>query len=208
MIRHSIVAAGALSLGLGSAVMAQTSDMSSTVTKTFDEPGIVEAISPDEVTVQDSYGIEKYPVTKNLQFRLNGKDVDIDQLKPGMKVKANVTDQVTTHDVTITQVLDGTVTQIVPGGFVLLDRRNQYVSYDFTDPQGNDVRYIAPDGREAPLRDMKLGEHLKGTFVTRLPAQVIAERSVLLDSEPGTAVSALAPPRGAGQPESGNSSSR
>ena len=193
MLRHSIIAACALPLGLSSAALAQTSDTTSTVSKTFAEPGIVQAISPTDVTVRDSNGIETYPVTQGLEFRMNGKDVGIDQLKPGMKVTAEITDQVTTHDVTVTKVLDGKVVQFTPNGFVVLDSKDRYVPYDFTDAQGNDLHYRAPDGRDTSLRNVKLGEHLTGTLVTRFPAQVVAARSVMLDGTPRTAVSAVLP---------------
>ena len=203
MFRHSIVAACMLSLSLGSAALAQTSVTRSTVTRTFARTGVIQSISGDEVTVQDPDRIHEITVPDGFEVRMNGRDVGIDQLKPGMKVTEHVTDEVTTRDVTVTKRVDGTVMQVTPGGFVLLDPKDRYVSYDFTDPQGNDLHYLAPNGREDTLRNVEAGEHLRGTLVTRFPAQVIDERIVQLEaaSAPKAAVSmAIPPPSAAANP--------
>jgi hypothetical protein len=51
------------------------------------------------------------------------------------------------------------------------------------------------DGQEASLREVKVGDHLRGELVTRFPPEVIDERIVQLDvaSAPGLASAAGAP---------------
>ena len=105
----------------------------------------------------------------------------MDKLEPGTPITADITDEVDTRDVTDIQDVEGRVMQVTSGGFVLLDPQNKYVSYDFQDAHGNDYHYLAPEGQEASLRDVKLGEHLSGEIVTHFPPQVIDERIVQLD---------------------------
>ncbi len=92
-------------------------------------------------------------------------------------IGAVITDKVTTRQVTVTRVVSGTVMQVAPGGIVLKDQKGDLKSYNFKDPDGNDV-YFVKDGKEVLLRSVKKGEHLTGTFVTTLPPQQIAQRSV------------------------------
>ena len=198
MFRHStVVVACALSMSVGSAALAQTSETDSTQTRAAVLTGTVQTVSGNTLTVQDPSGLHSYTVPDGFRFRMGGQEIGIDQLKPGTPITADITDEVTTRDVTITRRMDGTVMQVTPGGLVLLDPRNEYVSYDFQDPRGNDLHFLAPDGREASLREVKVGDHLKGELITRFPPEVIEERIVQLDvaSAPGLAAVVGTPAR-------------
>jgi hypothetical protein len=175
-----------LSLAFGSAALAQTSTMDSVVTKKTTKTGTIVSVAGNKVVLQEADGNHEYKVPQGFKVQVGGQDVGVDQLKPGMKVSAVITDQIITRDVTITKVVQGTVMQVAPGGIVVKDPKNNYVSYNFKDPDGNDVYYLKPDGNEASLRDVKEGDRLTGTFVTKLPPQTIDQRSVK--------ASAVAPP--------------
>jgi hypothetical protein len=178
MSRHSRIAACVLSLTFGSAAIAQTSTMESVTTKKTVKTGTIVSVSGNKVVLQEADGNHEYKVPPGFKVQVDGQDVGVDQLKPGMKVAAVITDQVTTRDVTVTKVLKGTVVQIAPGGIVVKDPKNNYVSYNFKDPDGNDVYFLGADGTEQSLRDVKMGDRLTGTFVTKLPPQVVSQRSV------------------------------
>jgi len=189
MIRSSIVvSACVLSLGFGSAARAQTSEVDSTQTRSSLINGVVQTVTDHTLTVRDPSGVHSYTVPDGFKFRNGEQELGIDELKPGMPITADITDEVTTRDVTITQRVDGTVMQVTPGGFVLLDPQKQYVSYDFQDAQRKDYHYVTVSGQEASLRDVKVGDHLQGQMVTRFPPEIIDERIVQLDvTTPGLA---------------------
>jgi hypothetical protein len=179
---HSyVVAACMLSLGLGSAALAEPSIVMTTETKSAVLTGTVQTVSGNTLTVRDPSGVHAYTVPDGFKFRIGGQEVGIDRLEPGTSITADITDEVDTRDVTDIRKVDGRVMQVTSGGFVLLDPQNEYVSYDFQDARGNDYHYLAPEGHEASLRDVKLGEHLSGEIVTHFPPQVIDERIVRLD---------------------------
>ncbi|HSP19175.1 MAG TPA: hypothetical protein VLQ79_06665, partial [Myxococcaceae bacterium] len=157
MSRHSRIAGCVLSLAFGSAAFAQTSTMESVVTKQTTKSGTIVSIAGNKVVLQEADGPHEYKLPPGFKVQVAGKDVGVDQLKPGMKASAVITDQIITRDVTITKVVKGTVMQVAPGGIVVKDPKNNYVSYNFKDPDGNDVYYLAPDGQEASLRDVKVG---------------------------------------------------
>jgi hypothetical protein len=200
MIRSSIViSACVLSLSFDSAARAQTSEVDSTQTRSSVINGVVQTVTDHTLTVRDPSGIHSYTVRDGFKFRNGEQELGIDELKPGMPITADITDEVTTRDVTITQRVDGTVMQVTPGGFVLLDPRKQYVSYDFQDAQRKDYHYVTIGGQELSLRDVKVGDHLQGQMVTRFPPEVIDERIVQLDvTTPGLASTPAASSSGTG----------
>ena len=82
---------------------------------------------------------------------------------------------------------------------MLKDQNGDLKSYNFKDPAGNDI-YFVRDGKEVPLRSVKVGDRLSGTFVTTLPAQQISQRSAVARATepspaPEPAVVAAATPR-------------
>jgi hypothetical protein len=176
---RSRIAACVLSLAFGSAALAQTSTMDSVVTKKTTKTGTIVSVAGNKVVLAEADGNHEYTVPAGFKVQVAGQDVGVDQLKPGMKVNAVITDQITTRDVTVTKVVSGRVMSVAPGGFTILDNKGQYKSYNFTDADGNDIYFTQADGTSVPLRNnVKAGDIMSGTFVTKLPPQVIDKRSV------------------------------
>lgn len=189
-----VVAACVLTMGLSSVALAESSAVTTTERKSAVLTGTVQTVSANTLSVREPDGVQTYVVPNGFKLRLGEREIGVDQLEAGTPITADITNEITTRDVTDTRQVEGKVVQVTPGGFVLLDPQNRYVSYDFQDERGNDYQYQAPDGQEASLREVKLGEHLSGEMVTHFPPQVIDERIVQLDvavtpglaSAPGT----------------------
>jgi len=174
-------AACLLALAVSPVALAQTSGASSTestAVKQTLKQGTVEAVAGNKVVLREADGPHEYTLPDGFKFQLDGQPVGVDQIKPGMKVGAIVTDKVTTRNVTVTRVAKGTVMQVAPGGVVIKNEKGELKSYDFKDPDGNDV-YFAKDGKEVLLSTVKKGDRLTGTFVTKLPPQTTSQRSVV-----------------------------
>lgn len=175
---HSNVAVCLLSLALSPVALAQgtTTTESTTVTHQV-RAGEVEAVYGNKVLFKEADGVHEYAIPEGFKFDLDGKAIGIDQLQPGMKVSAVITDKVTTRNVRLTNVRSEKVLQIAPGGIVVENAKGEFRTYNFKDSSGNDVRFIR-DHQEVSLRNVKLGEKLTGTMVTTLPSQKIATRDV------------------------------
>ncbi len=184
---HSNVAVCLLSLALSPVALAQgTTTTESTVVTHQVRGGEVEAVYGNKVLFKETDGVHEYTIPEGFKFDLDGKAIGIDQLQPGMKVSAVITDKVTTRNVKLTSVRSEKVLQIAPGGIVVENAKGEFRTYNFKDPAGNDVRFIR-DHKDVSLRNVKLGEKLTGTLVTTLPAQQIATRDIH--------AKAVAPPR-------------
>ncbi len=174
---QSKVAVCLLSLAVSPLALAQTTTTESTSVTHDVKAGEVEAVYGNKVVVKEADGLHEYAVPEGFKWQLDGQAVGIDQLQPGMKVGAVITDQVTTRKVKLTRVASAKVLQIAPGGIVVKNEKGELRSYNFKDSSGNDIRFVR-DHKEVSLRSVKLGEKLTGTIVTTLPAQMISQRTV------------------------------
>src|SRR5262249_9791798 len=78
------------SLCVVASAAAQTSQ--TTTTKTTQKSGVVEAVYGNKVVLKDADGTHEYTVPEGFHFQMNGKDITVAQLKPGMKVDATITE--------------------------------------------------------------------------------------------------------------------
>ena len=181
MSAQSRIAACVLSLAFGPAALAQATGATTTESvaqKSRNISGVVETVAGNKVVLREADGLHEYNPPAGFKFQLDGRDVGVDEIKPGMSINAVVTDKVITRQVTLTRIESGTVAQVAPGGIVLKDQNGDLKSYNFKDPAGNDI-YFVRDGKEVPLRSVKVGDRLSGTFVTTLPEQRISQRSAV-----------------------------
>jgi len=150
----------------------------STAVRTTAKSGVVESVAGNKVVLREADGLHEYNLPDGFKFQLDGKDVGVADIQPGTTVNALITDKVTTRQVTLTKITSGTVAQVAPGGIVLKDKNGDLKSYNFKDAAGNDI-YFVQNGKEVPLRNVKVGEKLSGTFVSTLPDQQITQRTVV-----------------------------
>jgi hypothetical protein len=189
-----------LSIVAAPLAIAQTSSTESTAVKQQVKSGEVQTVAGNKVVLKEADGLHEYNLPDGFKFKLDGRDVGVDEIKPGMRVDAVITDRITTRNVQVTRVASGTVMQVAPGGVVIKNNdTGELKSYNFQDAAGNDV-YFARDGKQVSLRDVKKGDRLTGTFVTTLPPQTTTQRTATARATapapaeaPPTAVAAVAP---------------
>jgi hypothetical protein len=198
MFRQSRMTVCLLSIAVAPLATAQTSSTESTAVKKTVKSGEVQAVAGNKVVLKEADGVHEYNLPDGFKFQLDGRDVGVDEIKPGMKIDAVITDRVTTRNVQVTRVATGTVMQVAPGGVVIKNNdTGELKSYNFKDKEGKDI-YFALDGKQVSLRDVKVGDRLTGTVVTTLPPQVTTQRSATARATapaeaPPTAVAAAAP---------------
>jgi len=164
---------------------AQTQEKETTATKTTQKSGVVETVYGNHVILKDADGkTHEYTVPEDFKFQMNGKNMTVAELKPGMKVHATITEQTTTRDVTVTQNVTGQVAQVAPGGIVVRDSSGRLTSFGSRDVEGKDLTILRP-GRETPSRpqelswrQLRVGDQLNATIVTTLPPQVVTKKSI------------------------------
>jgi LPXTG-motif cell wall-anchored protein len=156
--------------------------------------GEIVAISGNAVDVKSDDGKTKeYKVPEGFKFQMDGKDVGVADLKVGMHVSATITTTTTVTPVTVTEVRQAEVLAATPGSIIV---RGPDGTRKWTAKDANDLGIkLYKDGKEASISDLKVGDRLTAVIVSKMPPQVVTERSAKASAKaaPAPAPAAEAP---------------
>ena len=174
-----------------SAVMAAQVQTESTTSKgqptveTKVERGEVVAVSGNDLVVKMEDGqIRDFPnVPESAKITVNGQQLSVHDLKPGMKLERTITTTNTPATVTTVKKVTGTVWQVMPPTSVTLtleDGTNQ----QFRIPQGQKFNV---DGRDVDAFGLRKGMKVSATKIVTTPKTVVTqERKVTGEMPPPT----------------------
>jgi hypothetical protein len=164
----------------------------STETKKFE----VLAVEGNRLVVTLPEGTRELTVPEDFRFDIDGKQLSVRELKPGMKGTATITRQTTVTPVTVTEVKNGTVMQ-ASGPSIIVRTEQGIKMFTQGDVDKRGVK-IVRDGKPAQISDFREGDRLSATIITTKPPQVMTETQVraTLDKAAG----AGAPPAAAAPP--------
>jgi hypothetical protein len=186
--------------------LAQTTT-SSSETKSFE----VLAVTGNELDVKLPEGTRELTVPDDFRFTVNGQQLSVHQLKPGMKGTATITTRTTVTPVTVTEIKNGQV--VVRSGAGIIVRTGEGVkSFTQGDVDKRGVK-IVRDGQPVQLSELREGDRLSAVIITSLPPKVMTEREVnatlaAAKAAGGAAAAAPAPARAASSSSSASASSR
>ena len=170
LIGRTILAAAAVCLTAAVSSAQQTT--SSTQTKQFE----VIAVEGNVLIVRLPEGTRELTVPDDFRFNIDGQQMSVRELKPGMKGTATITTRTTVTPVTVTEVKNGTVLQAAGASlFVRTDEGVRMFSQGEVDKRG--VK-ILREGRPAQLSEFRAGDRLSATIVTSKPPRVVSEKEV------------------------------
>jgi len=181
--------ASAMLLMIAAATSAQT-QTTSTETKSFE----VIAVQGNDLVVKLPEGTRELTVPEDFRFTVDGQQVSVHDLKPGMKGTATITTKTTMHPVYVTQVKNGTVRQ-VSGSSIIVQTDEGFKSFTQGDVEKRGVKIIK-NGQPAELSDFHTGDQLSATIVTEKPPRVVTEKAVnatTARSAPSDAAASSAP---------------
>jgi LPXTG-motif cell wall-anchored protein len=164
----AVAAIAGLTVGVA---WAQTTS-SSTETKKFE----VIAVDGNDLVVKLPEGTRQLTVPEDFRFTVNGKQLSVHELKPGMAGTATITTRTTTTPVTVTEVKGGTVAHVA--GSTLIVRTDEgFRSFSQSEIDKRGVK-IFRSGTPAQLSDFRTGDRLSATIVTTMPPMVVTEKEV------------------------------
>lgn len=170
------------------AVVAQAQQTTtSTQTKTFE----VLAVDGNKLDVRLPEGTREITVPEDFRFTVNGQQLSVHELKPGMKGTADITTRTTVTPVTVTEVKNGTVMQATGSSIIVrTDQGIKMFTQGDVDKRG--VK-IMRHGEPAQISDFHQNDKLTATIITSKPPKVMTDKQV-------TATLAKAPDATAGAP--------
>ncbi len=166
----TIVVAAAV-VGLTSVgAMAQQSTTSET--KTFE----VLAVEGNQLVVSLPEGTRELTVADDFRFTVNGQQLSVRQLRPGMKGTATITTRTTVTPVTVTEVKNGTVAYAA-GSTIIVRTEAGVRSFTQGEVDKRGVK-IMRAGKPAQVSDFRQGDRLSATIITSMPPRVVTEQEV------------------------------
>ena len=173
------------------------------VTSTASETKNFEVIAVDgnQLVVNLPEGTREITVPAGFLFNIDGKQMSVQELKPGMKGTATITTKTTVTPVTVTEVKNGQVV-IASGGAIYVRTSGDVKMFTQGDVDKRGVK-IMRGGKPAAVSDFRAGDTLTATIITSKPPQIVTEKEVqatLARAEPAAAprpAPAAAPPAAA-----------
>ena len=121
-------------------------------------------------------GHEGIAVPAGFLFNIDGKQMSVQELKPGMKGTATITTKTTATPVTVTEVKNGQVV-IASGGAIYVRTGGDVKMFTQGDIDKRGVN-IMRSGKPAGVSDFRAGDTLTATIITSKPPQVVTEKEV------------------------------
>ena len=170
--RFFLVAGVALLVLLARTSWAQQTTASVTELKNFE----IVAVDGHNVVIKDAQGAREITVPPDFKMTVDGKEVGVDQLKPGMKGTATITTTVTSTPVYLTQVRDAEVISAT-GNSVTVRTANGYRMFGPGDVKKRNAT-IMRDGKPIDFADIQAGDHLTAVIITEGQPIVLTEQQV------------------------------
>ena len=146
------------------------------------ERGEVINVSGNDLFVKmDDGQIRHIPnVPESARVTVDGKELGIHDLQPGMKLERTITTTTTPQTVTKVETVTGKVFHVAPPKTVILTLENGE-NQQFTVPVG---QKFTVDGKETDVFDLKKGMTVTATRITESPETVVEQQKQLTGSMP------------------------
>lgn len=171
----------------------QTQTQTTTETKAFE----VIAVEGNTLDVKLPEGTRELTVPDTFRFTIDGQQMSVHDLKPGMKGTANITTTTKVTPVTVTEVRNGQVVMQSGSNIWVRTPDGQVRMFTQDDVNKRDVK-IVREGRPAQISDFRQGDNISATIVTSKPPRVVTEKEV--QATLAKAAPPAAPPAAAAAP--------
>jgi LPXTG-motif cell wall-anchored protein len=157
-------------------VTASASFAQQTTTATATKKFEVLSVDGSQLVVRLPEGTRELSVPDDFRFDVDGQQLSVQQLKPGMKGTATITTKTTVTPVSVTEIKNGTVMQ-ASGSTIIVRTDEGFKSFTQGDVDKRGVKIIR-EGKPAQVSDFRTGDKLSATIITSKPAHVLTEREV------------------------------
>jgi hypothetical protein len=172
-----------LALNVSAQVQTETSTTSGKATKEVQvERGEVVTVAGNDLVVKMEDGtIRHFPnVPESARVTVDGRQLGIHDLKPGMKLQRTITTTTTPQTVTTVQTVTGKVWYVNPPNSVILTLENGQ-NQKFKIPKG---QKFDVDGQMVDAFGLKKGMNVKATKIVEVPETLVASQKSVTGTMP------------------------
>ncbi len=187
IIKSFVLAAGALCLAFAASISAQVQTQTSTTTgktthETAIENGEVVAVDGNHLFVKMADGtLRDFPnVPESAKVTVDGQQLGIHELKPGMKLQRTTVTSTTPQVVTTVETVTGKVWHVTPPITVILTMENGE-NQQFKIPDG---QKFMVDGKETDAWGLKKGMNVTATRITETPLNSVSQHTQVTGTMP------------------------
>ena len=132
-------------------------------------------VSGHQIVVElENGGIELLTLPKDALFQIDGREMTVDQLAPGMKLTQEIHTVTTPEEVTTLRTIEGKVWHVAGPHVILAFPNGEHKQY--TVPDGTVFKI---DGKEKTVFDLRKGMNVSATVVTVEPQNQISTHTVV-----------------------------
>lgn len=150
-------------------------------TTTYDlKSGEVIAVKGNQLIVKGAEGVKEFVVPDDFRFDLDGRQLSVHELQPGMKLTALITTTTTPVDLRATELRDAEV--IFTNGASIVVKNAEDGKYRrFTNAQLEEMDLVVyKDGKVVSPSSLRKGDRISAVVVTKLPPGELTEREVMV----------------------------
>jgi len=183
--RLSVAIATFLAFAIAASAQVKTTTSTTEGTPTQEvkvDRAVVERVSGNDVWVKMQDGQVRHisHISSNAKVSVDGREIGIHELQPGMKLEHTITTTTTPRTVTTVETVTGKVWHVSPPKNVILTMENGE-NQQFTVPDGQKFNI---DGQEKDVWHLKKGMRVTATRVTEAPETVIEHQRQLTGTMP------------------------
>jgi len=188
-----LMTAGLVSLAIAPTGMAQDTSKTqvvagaSTSTTSVEKGEVVYVSGNDLVIKMDTGEIRHMNVPDTARATVDGKEMSVHDLKPGMKLQRTITTTTTPKTVTTIRTIQGTVFAVIPPSNLILSFPDGSANKSYNVPK--DQKFVI-DGKSYSAFELKKGMKIGATVVTESSDVAVSETR----RATGTAPAAAPPP--------------
>ena len=179
----ALIASVVFALGANAQVQTTTSTTAGKAVKEVQvERGEVVTVAGNDLVVKMEDGTIRHiaNVPESARVTVDGRQLGIHDLKPGMKLQRTITTTTTPKTITTVQTVTGKIWFVNPPNSVILTMENgQNQSFKIPNGQKFDI-----DGQMVDAFGLKKGMNVKATKIVEVPETVVAQKKSLTGTMP------------------------
>jgi LPXTG-motif cell wall-anchored protein len=144
----------------------------STETRNFE----IISVDGNKVVYKSEAGVKEVTLPADFKLDMDGKQVGVADLKPGMKGTAVITTTTTVQPVTVTEVRNAKVLAVA-GNAIIVRGQNGVRKFTLDDVADKNIK-IVREGQSVDLSGLRVGDNLTATIITRHPPKVMTDQEV------------------------------